>query len=143
MKTGVFASHKIHWVVFFDIKKSQKNHTQISKERSGMFGRDIRIEFYNEENPEETAGEYWCSDEDANDEEIGQAVIDECGFESVRNIDYYFDYEEYGRMMFTDGSYISTDNGYVECSDYDDSLGEDFEKELEEELTEDKGEQIL
>lgn len=101
-----------------------------------MFGRDIRIEFYNEENPEETAGEYWCGDENATDEEIGQAVIDECGFESVRNIDYYFNYEEYGRMMFTDGSYISTDNGYVECSDYDNSLGEDFEKELEEELNE-------
>lgn len=108
-----------------------------------MFGRDIRIEFYNEENPEETAGEYWCGDENATDEEIGQAVIDECGFESVRNIDYYFNYEEYGRMMFTDGSYISTDNGYVECSDYDDSLGEDFEKELEEELNENNGEHIL
>ena len=106
-----------------------------------MFGRDIRIEFYNEENPEETAGEYWCGDENATDEEIGQSVIDECGFESVRNIDYYFDYEEYGRMMFTDGSYISTDNGYVECSDYDDSLGEDFENALEEELNEEKGEE--
>ncbi len=102
-----------------------------------MFGRDIRIEFYNEEKPEETAGEYWCSDEDATDEEIGQAVIEECGLECVRNIDYYFNYEEYGRTIFTDGSYISTDNGYMDCSDYDDSLGEDFENELEEELNKD------
>ena len=31
-------------------------------------------------------------------------------------------------------------NGYVDCDDYDDSLGEDFEKELEEELDE-KGEE--
>lgn len=108
-----------------------------------MFGRDIRIEFYNEDNPEQTAEEFYCSDENATDEEIGQAYIEMCGFESVANKEYYFDYEEYGRMMFTDGSYISTDNGYVDCSDYDDSLSEDFEKELEEELDEEKGEQIL
>lgn len=44
-------------------------------------------------------------------------------------------------MMFMNGSYISTDNGYVDCDDYDDSLGEDFEKELEEELNESKGEE--
>ena len=57
VKTGVFASHKIHWVVFFDIKKSQKNHTKISKERSfnmtqatlsfNMSGTEISIEHNN------------------------------------------------------------------------------------------------
>ena len=57
VKTGVFASHKIHWVVFFDTKKSQKNHTQISKERSfnmtqatlsfNMTNREICIEHNN------------------------------------------------------------------------------------------------
>lgn len=61
VKTGVFASHKIHWVVFFDIKKSQKNHTQISKERSvnmtqatlsfNMTNREICIEHNNREIP--------------------------------------------------------------------------------------------
>ena len=61
VKTGVFASHKIHWVVFFDIKKSQKNHTQISKERSGnmtqatlsfnMTNREICLEHNNREIP--------------------------------------------------------------------------------------------
>lgn len=100
------------------------------------FGRDVRIEFYNEEELEETAGEYWCGDENATDSEIGEAVINECGLESVSNIEYYFDYEEYGRTVFIEGDYIYSDNGIVDCSDYDDMLGEDFENELEEELSE-------
>ena len=33
-------------------------------------------------------------------------------------------------------TYTFTDNGLVDCSDYDDTLGEDFEKALEEELSE-------
>ncbi len=37
-----------------------------------MFGRDIRIEFYNEDNPEQTVEEFYCSDENATDEELGQ-----------------------------------------------------------------------
>lgn len=106
-----------------------------------ILGRDVRLEYCADDDMPETAGEYWCGDENATDEEIGQAIIDECGFESVKHIDNYFDYEEYGRAIYMESSIISTDNGYVDCSDYDDSLGEDFENELEEELDVNKGEE--
>lgn len=42
----------------------------------------------------------------------------------------------YGRDIFIEGDYIFTDNGLVDCSDYDETLGEDFEKAIEEELSE-------
>lgn len=100
------------------------------------YGRDIRIEFYNEEEPELTAGEFWCGDENATDKEIGEAVIESCGLDSVSNICYYFDYETYGNDIMSEGDYTFTDNGLVDCSDYDNTLGEDFEKALEEELSE-------
>ena len=100
------------------------------------YGRDIRIDFYNEEEPELTAGEFWCGDENATDKEIGEAVIESCGLDSVSNICYYFDYETYGNDIMNEGDYTFTDNGLVDCSDYDDTLGEDFEKALEEELSE-------
>ena len=101
-----------------------------------MLGRDVRLEFYNEDNPDETAGEFWCGDENATDEEIGQAIVDECGLEGVSNKSFYFDYSEYGRAIFNESDYVFTENGIVDCSDYNDSLGEDFEKDIERELNE-------
>lgn len=105
------------------------------------FGRDVRIEHYNEDDPDQTAGVFWCGDENATDREIGLAVIDSCGFESIAHKDFYFDYEDYGRTIFLEGNFVYTDNGIVDCSDNDDSLGKDFESELEEELEEEKGEE--
>ena len=81
------------------------------------FGRDIRLEYYqaDEEDPE-TAGEYWCGDEDASDEEIGEAAVDDLGWEGVGkdNIERYFDYESYGRDIRLDGNFIQNEDGIFE-----------------------------
>lgn len=84
------------------------------------FGRDIRLEYYqaDEEDPE-TAGEYWCGDEDASDEEIGEAAVDDLGWEGVGkdNIERYFDYEAYGRDIRLEGSFVQNDDGIFEITD--------------------------
>lgn len=81
------------------------------------FGRDIRLEYYpSDEDDPETAGEYWCGDENATDEEIGEAVVDDLGWEGVGkdNIERYFDQEAFGRDIRIDGRFIRTDKGVFE-----------------------------
>lgn len=71
-------------------------------------GRDARIEYYqaDEEDPE-TAGEYWCGDENASDEEIGETIVDESGgFDGIPNPEYYFDFERYGRDIEMSGHFV-------------------------------------
>lgn len=70
-------------------------------------GRDVRLEYYqaDEEDPE-TAGEYWCGDENASDEEIGKTIVDELGFDGISNSEYYFDYEGYGRDIEMSGHFV-------------------------------------
>lgn len=93
-------------------------------------GRDIRLEYCYYDDMPETAGEYWCSDENATDEQIGQAYIDDCGYSSINHKENYFDYARYGEAIFNEGEFIFTDNGIVDCTDFDDSLGEEFKEEL-------------
>ena len=95
-------------------------------------GRDIRLEYCYYDDMPETAGEYWCGDENATDEEIGQAYIDECGYGAINNKDNYFDYARYGEAIYDEGEFVFTENGIVDCGDFDDSLGEEFKEELEE-----------
>lgn len=81
------------------------------------FGRDIRLEYYPSDNDDpETAGEYWCGDEDASDEEIGEAAADSLGWKGVgeENIKRYFDYESFGSDLKMDFEFVQTDDGIFE-----------------------------
>lgn len=86
---------------------------QLDKETKEMYfdydalGRDVRLEYYQaEEDDPETAGEYWCGDENASDEEIGEAVVGDLGFDGISNQEYYFDHEAYGRDIKLEGQFI-------------------------------------
>ena len=83
------------------------------------YGQDIRIEYYPvEAGDPETAEEYWCGDERASDEEIGRAVVDQLGWESVgkENQERYFDYEAFGSDLQMDLTFVQTDDGIFEIS---------------------------
>lgn len=81
-------------------------------------GRDVRLEYYQDDDDmPETAGEYWCGDENADDEEIGEAVIDELGIDGVRDIYDYFDVEGFGRDLRLEGNYAVTHDGIFEIID--------------------------
>ena len=84
----------------------------------------------------ETCGEYWCGDENATDFEIGAEIVAQLGFEGISHKDYYFDYKSFGKAIYDEGMYAFSENGIVDCSDFDDTLGSDFEEELSEELSE-------
>lgn len=73
-------------------------------------GRDIRLEYYaSEEGDPETAGEYWCGDENATDEEIGETVVSELGFDGISNKEDYFDETSFGRDIHIEGSFCEID----------------------------------
>lgn len=74
-------------------------------------GRELNFDNYGEDD-EETAGEYWCGDEDASDTEIGEAYVENVGIAGVANPENYFDYEEFGRDNASDGMF--TKDGFVE-----------------------------
>jgi antirestriction protein len=74
-------------------------------------GRELNFDNYGEDD-EETAGEYWCGDEDASDTEIGEAYVEDVGIAGVANPENYFDYEEFGRDNAFDGMF--TKDGFVE-----------------------------
>ena len=81
------------------------------------YGHDIRIEYYPvEAGDPETAEEYWCGDERASDEEIGRAVVDQLGWDSVgkENLERYFDYEAFGHDLQMDLTFVQTDDGIFE-----------------------------
>lgn len=76
-------------------------------------GRDLRIEYYAEDDDmPETAGEYWCGDENASDSDIGWAYYDAVGGE-VSNPENYFDYEAYGHDCSL-GEFTFTKEGCIE-----------------------------
>lgn len=80
------------------------------------YGRTVRLEYYQEdEDSPETAGEYWCGDEHASDEEIGEAVVDQLGWEGVgeENMELYFDVEEFGRVIVLEGNFVESSSGKV------------------------------
>lgn len=81
------------------------------------YGRDIRIEYYPmEAGDPETAEEYWCGDERADDEEIGRAVVNQLGWDDVgkESQERYFDYEAFGRDLQIDSTFVQTDDGIFE-----------------------------
>lgn len=81
------------------------------------YGRDIRLEYYPmDDGDPETAEEYWCGDERADDEEIGRAVVDQLGWDGVgkENLERYFDYEAFGHDIQMDLSFVQTDDGIFE-----------------------------
>lgn len=81
------------------------------------YGRDIRIEYYPmDDGDPETAEEYWCGDERADDEEIGRAVVDQLGWDGVgkENLERYFDYEAFGSDLQMDLAFVQTDDGIFE-----------------------------
>lgn len=81
------------------------------------YGRDVRIEYYPmDDGDPETAEEYWCGDERADDEEIGRAVVDQLGWDGVgkESQERYFDYEAFGHDIQMDLSFVQTDDGIFE-----------------------------
>ena len=82
-------------------------------------GRDIRLEYYkSDDDMPDTAGEYWCGDENASDQDIGEAFVDEVGIEGVNNLEYYIDYEAIGRdVRLNDGGFVITDKGVWQITD--------------------------
>lgn len=78
-------------------------------------GRDIRLEYYKDDDDmPETAGEFWCGDENASDEDIGVEYVNQSGFEGVNNKQYYFDYESFGRDIRIEGNFVVTTEGIFE-----------------------------
>ena len=93
------------------------------------FGRDLRLNYSYDDTMPETAGEYWCSDEYATDEEIGQAYIDECGFDSIsiEELESHFDYEQYGRnILFDEFAVVINEWGHQEIIDYNEEIDVDY-----------------
>ena len=81
------------------------------------YGRDIRIEYYPvEAGDPETAEEYWCRDENADDEEIGREVVKQLGWDGVGKEaqERYFDYEAFGSDLQMDLTFVQTDDGIFE-----------------------------
>ena len=84
-----------------------------------QIGYDIRLDYYQDSDDDpETAGEYWCGDEDASDEEIGRAFVDAVGFDGLSHPENYFDVEAYGHDIRIEGMFVYY-NGHVwECLNY-------------------------
>lgn len=81
------------------------------------YGRDIRIEYYPmDDGDPETAEEYWCGDERADDEEIGRAVVKQLGWDGVGKEaqERYFDYDAFGHDLQMDLTFVQTDDGIFE-----------------------------
>ena len=76
-------------------------------------GRELAFDSYGDE--EVSAGEYFCGDEDASDTEIGESYVAEIGIEGVSHPEYYFDFEEYGRMYAANTTSDFTSGGFVEA----------------------------
>lgn len=81
-------------------------------------GRELNFETYETTDPETdedidvSAGEYWCGDENASDYDIGEAYVEQIGFEGISHPEYYFDYEAYGRDLSFEG-YTLTSDGVI------------------------------
>ena len=92
-------------------------------------GRDLDQDSYEDaQGNTVSAGEYWCRDEDATDEEIGECYVDAVGFEGVSDPENYLDYYEFGRS-FKDDGYDITSNGILDYSQFDYDLGKKYKKE--------------
>ena len=85
-------------------------------------GRDLRLNYAEtDEDMPETAGEFYCGDENASDEEIGECYMEESGndWSALKTLgDYvedYIDRERYGEMLMSGSSsdYIEMPNGDV------------------------------
>lgn len=86
-----------------------------------QLGRDLSFDEYETDEEDEdgntiyvNAGQYFCDDENASDREIGEAFVDEVGFEGVSDPGNYFDYEAFGRDLGFDGFTITKDG----CIEY-------------------------
>lgn len=88
----------------------------------GALGRDLDFDTYESDEVDEdgepilvNAGEYFCGDEDATNEQIGEAYVDMIGSVSeVSSPEYYFDYESFGRDLTYNGNFTFTTDGVIE-----------------------------
>ena len=81
-------------------------------------GRDLSFDSYESEDEdgneiEVSAGEYFCGDEGASDYDIGEAFVNDVGFDGVGNIESYFDFHKYGRDLSYEG-FTLTHDGAIE-----------------------------
>ena len=77
-------------------------------------GRELDENTYYVSDADVTAGYFWCGDDNASDEEIGEEIVSQLGFDGIANPEYYFDYEAYGRDLGYDGFTITKDG----CIEY-------------------------
>ena len=89
------------------VENLDKETREMNFDYDGL-GRDVRLEYTQMDDEEpETAGEYWCGDENASDQEIGEAVFESYGdIDDIPNNEYYFDYEGYGMAIESEGHFI-------------------------------------
>lgn len=99
------------------------------------FGRDIRLEYYKNDDMPETVQKWLGLEEWATDEEIGIAYEDICGgFTEIANPENYFDFKRFGRDIEIEGFYIYTDNGVIDCTECDSNIGNDLYNDIKDEL---------
>lgn len=97
-------------------------------------GKLIDMEYNPDRSMPETAAEYWCGNEDATYEEIGEAVIEAIGFEGLSNPEYFFNFEMYGETLESLGSYTFTETGCIDMDTYNETLGDELRDELQDEI---------
>lgn len=97
-----------------------------------MYGRDARIEYYNDDNPEETIEEMLGLSEYATDCEIGEELVAQLGFENIPEPERYFDYKGYGRDALMDDYINKCDGRYVYITD--NVNGEEYYNDIQEDL---------
>lgn len=80
------------------------------------FGRDVRFEGNYDSDEYSSIYEYWGLPEDASDEELGEAIVNEVGWEGVgeRNLQTYFDYNRFGRALESEGTFVEYSDGFIE-----------------------------
>lgn len=77
------------------------------------------------------AGFFWCGNLGADDYDIGEAIVDELGFDGILNVEQYFDYEAFGKN-YDDVNSLSWQDGFVaeiiDDIEPDDSLENDLDE---------------
>lgn len=113
---GDFAANFID-ELYGDVSELGRDTLEYFFDYEGL-GRDLGFDSYESEDEEGniidvSAGEYFCGDENATDQEIGEAFVDEVGFDGIRDMSNYFDYDAYARNMEVAGELTRCDNGWM------------------------------
>ena len=72
-------------------------------------GRDLRLDYANDDDEYENAADYYCGDPLATDKEIGESFVADIGVDdiSIGTLKNYFDVEGWGRDIMLEGSFVT------------------------------------